>query len=258
MLARARPVVARCGAALASAHDGAYGPAHMRLDSVQIGVADLESGTTAYSLLLGLEPPSGSHRFQLTPGAIELVQGEEGIRSVRFVTDEGEAAPSLPATIDGLTVLIEPARTAPGAILESPVQAIDHVVIRSTDPDRAVAVWRDRLGLRLALDRVFEDRGLRLLFFRSGGITLEYATAHPPAEPGRPDRLWGVSYRVRDLASHRARLLAAGVDVSEIRVGMRPGTSVATVRSGTAGVPTLLLQVDVHEAGALGKGAAQA
>jgi len=25
---------------------------------------------------------------------------------------------------------------------------------------------------------------------------------------------------------------------------MRPGTSVATVRSGTAGVPTLLLQVD--------------
>ncbi len=34
----------------------------------------------------------------------------------------------------------------------------------------------------------------------------------------------------------------AGVDVSEIRMGMRPGTSVCTVRSGTAGVPTLLLE----------------
>jgi len=29
-----------------------------------------------------------------------------------------------------------------------------------------------------------------------------------------------------------------------VRPGMRPGTTVATVRSGTAGVPTLLLQVD--------------
>jgi catechol 2,3-dioxygenase-like lactoylglutathione lyase family enzyme len=230
----------------------------MRLDSVQIGVADLDTGIAAYSLLLGMEQLPGSRRFQLAPGAIELVQGEEGIRSIRFVTDEGEAAPILPASIDGLTVLIEPATTAPGAVLEAPVQAIDHVVVRSTDPDRAVALWCDRLGLRLALDRVFEERGLRLLFFRSGGITLEYATAHPPAEPGRPDRFWGVSYRVRDLASHRERLLAAGVDVGEIRVGMRPGTSVATVRSGTAGVPTLLLQVDSRESGASGKGAAQA
>jgi catechol 2,3-dioxygenase-like lactoylglutathione lyase family enzyme len=222
----------------------------MRLDSAQIGVADLETGTAAYSLLLGMAPLPGSRRFQLAPGAIELVAGEEGIRSIRFVTDEGETAPSLPARIDGLTVLIEPAAAVPSAAAEGPVQAIDHIVVRSTDPDRAVALWRDRLGLRLALDRIFEDRGLRLLFFRSGGITLEYATAHPPAEPGRPDRLWGVSYRVRDLASHRERLLTAGVDVSEIRAGMRPGTSVATVRSGTAGVPTLLLQVDPPSASA--------
>src|SRR5262249_39709394 len=79
---------------------------------------------------------------------------------------------------------------------------------------------------------------------RSGGITLEYASPHPaPAERDLPDRLHGVSYRVRDLAAHCAHLTAAGLDVSPVRPGMRPGTSVATVRSGTAGVPTLLLEV---------------
>jgi hypothetical protein len=107
------------------------------------------------------------------------------------------------------------------------------------------------MGIRLALDRVFADRGLRLVFFRSGGITLEYATPHPAAAEPRPrDRLYGLSYRVRDLGRHRDRLLAAGVDVSEIRVGIRPGTSVASVRSGTAGVPTLLLQLDARADGA--------
>jgi catechol 2,3-dioxygenase-like lactoylglutathione lyase family enzyme len=219
----------------------------MRLDSVQIGVADPAAGTAAYALLIGSPPvegAGGSQRFQLSPGAIELVPaGSDGIRSLRFVADEGEEAPSLPGSVDGLTILVEPPARVPPVAAEAAVTAIDHVVIRSTNPDRAVALWRDRLGLRLALDRVFDDRGLRLLFFRSGGITLEYATPHPPADTHEADRLWGVSYRVRDLAAQRERLLAGGVDVSEIRVGMRPGTSVATVRSGTAGVPTLLLQL---------------
>jgi catechol 2,3-dioxygenase-like lactoylglutathione lyase family enzyme len=220
--------------------------AAMRLDSVQIGVADLATGTAAYALLIGSQPverPDGSRRFQLARGAIELVQsGSDGIRSVRFAADEGEEPPDLRGPVDGLTILVD--RQAPELpAVEGPVTAIDHVVVRSTHPDRAVALWRDRLGLRLALDRVFADRGLRLLFFRSGGITLEYATPHPPADAHENDRLWGVSYRVRDLAGHRERLLAAGVDVSDVRVGMRPGTSVASVRSGTAGVPTLLLQL---------------
>jgi len=123
------------------------------------------------------------------------------------------------------------------------VPAIDHVVVHTTAPERAIAVWRDRAGLRLALDREFADRGLRLLFFRSGGITLEYACAIGANAATGPDRFYGVSYRVPQLQPWRTRLLAAGVDVSESRRGMRPGTSVCTVRSRTAGVPTLLLEV---------------
>jgi len=33
------------------------------------------------------------------------------------------------------------------------------------------------------------------------------------------------------------------VDVSEIRTGMRPGTRVASIRSGVGDVPTLMLEV---------------
>jgi len=131
----------------------------------------------------------------------------------------------------------------PVASPDAAARAIDHVVVQTADPERAITFWRDRAGLRLALDRPFPERGLRLLFFRSGGITLEYASPHPPpAVRDVPDRFHGLSYRVADLPGHRARLVAAGFDVSEVRAGMRPGTRVATVRSGTAGVPTLLLE----------------
>ena len=60
------------------------------------------------------------------------------------------------------------------------------------------------------------------------------------ADPG--DRLWGLSWRVRDADLARERLLASGLDVSEVRAGRRPGTRVLTVRDGTLGVPTLLLE----------------
>jgi len=109
--------------------------------------------------------------------------------------------------------------------------------------DRAIALWRDRLGLRLALDREFPARGMRMLFFRSGGITLEFVSAiGAPADAGGPDRFYGLAYRVRDLGACRTRLQGAGIDVSEIRSGNKRGTVVATVRSGTEGVPTLLIE----------------
>jgi hypothetical protein len=47
---------------------------------------------------------------------------------------------------------------------------------------------------------------------------------------------------VADLDATRARLAAAGVDVSEIRKGRKPGTRVMTVRSGTCGIQTILLE----------------
>jgi catechol 2,3-dioxygenase-like lactoylglutathione lyase family enzyme len=214
----------------------------VELDSVQIGAPDPDEAAAAYALLLGLVPtpgPDGVRRFQLARGAVEIERAAAGVRSIRFTGDPPSGG--WPDDFHGLAVRLG---AGGDAAPDAPV-AIDHVVIATPDADRAIRLWRDGLGLRLALDRVFPERGLRLVFFRSGGITLELAAAHPaPAAADAPDRFHGVSYRVSDLRARRARLLDAGVDVSEIRRGMRPGTSVATVRSGTGGVPTLLLEVD--------------
>jgi len=127
----------------------------------------------------------------------------------------------------------------------STVSTVDHVVIMTADPSATCALYRDKLGLRLALDRTFESRGLRLLFFRVGGITVECA-AHLEAAPAPdvPDRLWGISYRVVDLAAAHDRVAKAGFDVSDVRRGQRPGTLVCTVRRETHGVATLLIGPD--------------
>jgi catechol 2,3-dioxygenase-like lactoylglutathione lyase family enzyme len=219
----------------------------MRFDSVRIHVAEVDAATRAYELLLGVRASSRDaiQRLQLGRGAVELAPGKPGLHSLRFATagDEAAAWPTETEAFHGLCVRIGPALDAAGpAASHDAVDAIDHVVIHSPDLDRARALWRDRLGLRLALDREFPARGLRMLFFRSGGVTLEFVgTLTPPADPGGPDGLYGVAYRVSDIEACRARLLHSGLDVSTIRSGHKPGTSVATVRSGTEDVPTLLL-----------------
>jgi catechol 2,3-dioxygenase-like lactoylglutathione lyase family enzyme len=131
-------------------------------------------------------------------------------------------------------------RTAPASIT-----AMDHVVVSTGDPERAAALYGARLGLDMALDRSHPDWG-QLMFFRCGDLVVE--VTHRPRKPGdkqadtAQDRLRGICWRVADIDATRARLAADGVDVSEVRTGRKPGTRVMTVRSGTCGVPTLLVQ----------------
>ena len=47
-------------------------------------------------------------------------------------------------------------------------------------------------------------------------------------------------HRLRDLGE-RELLAAAGLDVSNIRPGRKPGTRVFTLRNGTCNVPTLFV-----------------
>lgn len=125
------------------------------------------------------------------------------------------------------------------------VEALDHVVVMSPDLESSRHLYADILGLRLALDRTFEERGTRILFFRVGGVTVEVgASLSESARPHKPDRLWGLAYRVRDLEAASARLLAAGFDVSGVRKGAKRGTRVCTVRRETHGVATLLISAE--------------
>lgn len=122
------------------------------------------------------------------------------------------------------------------------VSRLDHIVIDTPNPDRALALYGAKLGLDLRLDRTREQWNTRFLFFRTGGLTFEVVhRLNKTHDPEDPDRIWGLSWAVEDLASAHARLAAAGVDVSEIRTGRKPGSSVFTVKSGTLGVPTLFI-----------------
>jgi catechol 2,3-dioxygenase-like lactoylglutathione lyase family enzyme len=196
----------------------------------------------------------GAFAETVSLAGIEVGEGGEG----RGRDESGEAerrwrTAVLPlATTRGVLAFAIEHRSPPlpPAPLEVPppaaVAAIDHVVVMSGDIDASVAVYRDTLGLRLALDRDFPERGLRLVFFRVGGVTVELAGSLNGEKPsaGGGDDLWGLAYRVADVDAARERLTKAGWDVTAARRGQKPGTRVCTVRDRTHGVATLLIGPD--------------
>jgi catechol 2,3-dioxygenase-like lactoylglutathione lyase family enzyme len=123
------------------------------------------------------------------------------------------------------------------------ITAMDHVVVSTSDPERAAALYGARLGLDMALDRSHPDWG-QLMFFRCGDLIVE--VVHRPGKDATADKahdkLYGLSWRVADAEATRARLMSTGLDVSEVRTGRKPGTRVLTVRNGTCGIPTLLVE----------------
>ncbi|HEV7694622.1 MAG TPA: VOC family protein [Hyphomonadaceae bacterium] len=131
------------------------------------------------------------------------------------------------------------APATPGA-----VSALDHVVINTANPERAAALYGARLGLRMALDRSNPDWDMRLIFFRTGSLTIELAHKISAGASNAPDRLWGLSWRVPDIEAAYARFEKSDLAITSIRAGRRPGTRVFSVRDGTLGVPTLILSVE--------------
>ena len=125
------------------------------------------------------------------------------------------------------------------------VTRMDHAVVLSPDVEATRKLWGDVLGARLALDRTFPERNTRIMFFRLGDITIEISGGGQQTEEGigKPDRLWGLAWGVGDLTATVARLRAANVEVSEPRLGVKPGTLVATAKGAhTHGVATLLIE----------------
>jgi len=167
------------------------------------------------------------------PGEAHGADGRvRGYRTVEFS----------PRTTRGVSVLlVERADTAAlrGASPSSTsvAHALDHVVIRTADPEAAIALYGQGLGVRLALDRMLGDR--RMLFFRTGGVTIE-VIEDPHA--GVTDAFYGLTFRVMDIDAAHARLGSAGFTVDAMRDGMKPGTRVFSVKDGTHGVPTLFLR----------------
>ncbi len=131
-------------------------------------------------------------------------------------------------------------RSAP--LSAAPMAGLDHVVVGTRHPERAAALYGARLKLDMALDRTNPAWGSRLMFFRCGDLIVEIAHRLNDEPGDAPDRMFGLSWRAHDIDGARARLAAAGLDVSEVRDGRKPGTRVFTVRDGHCGVPTLVLK----------------
>ena len=119
---------------------------------------------------------------------------------------------------------------------------MDHVVIGTADPERAAALYGARLGLDMALDRSHPEWG-RLMFFRCGDLIVE--VAHKPgqgaADPRRTGSAASAGGSPTSMRPGRGWPTPASM-CREARPGRKPGTRVMTVRNGTCGVPTLLVQ----------------
>jgi catechol 2,3-dioxygenase-like lactoylglutathione lyase family enzyme len=242
------------------------------LDHITVAARSLDAAATGYELLLSRRADNGS--VQLANMQLELqasgASTTEGVAALAFAAADIDQARQLlerrglPATMrDASRALdIAPASThgvaitlverGPGAARPEPsplagaepaaaVSGLDHVVVRTPDPERAVALYAGRLGLSLRLDRSEPAWGARLIFFRCGDLIVEVVHDLKAGAGDGPDRLWGLSWRVPDIPKAHARLRAAGVDVSDIRNGRRPNTRVFTIKSHTAGVPTLAI-----------------
>ena len=108
------------------------------------------------------------------------------------------------------------------------------------DAQACIELFRDRLGIRLALDKTVPEWGGRMLFFRAGKLTLEVIQSDS-AEYGR-NFFWGIAYQCPALEPAAESLRERGVLLSGVREGRKPGTRVATVKSHCLEIPTLLIE----------------
>lgn len=269
-----------------------------QLNRIDIAVTDVARATQDYADLFGFAAGASDAdgaRFRLANTDVRLHRagaGETGLSCMAFGVDSLERAArrldncglaySRETGPDGARL-----RLAPGASLGTPVTleaapardtrreagpglagagaivGVDHLVLRSTDPVRAMAFWGAQLGLSLRFDRSFPQMGARVTLFRCGDMKIEVASRQDgqqelwknttdqagqkpaPSAGATPalaadDELWGVSWRAGDITSLYARL-APLFEVSELRNGLEPETSVFTIRNRTHGVATIAI-----------------
>jgi catechol 2,3-dioxygenase-like lactoylglutathione lyase family enzyme len=130
------------------------------------------------------------------------------------------------------------------------VSELDHVVIRTPNCDRALAVYGAKLGLDLRLDRSNADWGVRQMFLKAGEGIVEFGASLKVPVSDEPDSFGGLAWRVSDADAAQARLRELGFDVSDVRTGRKPGTRVLTVRSGVPAGPALIIEQNAQMAGA--------
>jgi catechol 2,3-dioxygenase-like lactoylglutathione lyase family enzyme/predicted enzyme related to lactoylglutathione lyase len=121
------------------------------------------------------------------------------------------------------------------------VKKLDHIVIKTNNADSFIDVYNKIFDIRLALDKFIETWKRRMLFFRLNKTTIEVIEEKDESKISQ-DILWGLAWEVEDISKKIDELIADGTDVSEIKKGVKENTLVATIKSHTHNVPTLLIQ----------------
>jgi len=203
------------------------------LDHLTVRTSFRDGAVGAYETLLGCQAEGGRLRVGNVGVTIEDHASTAQLSAMVFATASLDKAQRLlerravPSERDGDRLILSTQAT--------------HQVVRTPNPERAIALYAGRLGLDLRLDRSNPDWGSRLLFFRCGDLVVEIAHDLKKGVSDGPDQLWGLSWRTPDIARCNERLKKAGVEVSEPRNGRRPGSQVFSVQSHTANVPTIVI-----------------
>lgn len=230
------------------------------LDHVIVAAFDVAAARSAYEVLLG-RTVNTDNRCQ-TPNmaiVIEAATGARGVRSAVFAAADFGATTRL-IERRGVDLAIEARRAttmANGLSLEivdrdepptvagdnaaGAILGLDHIVVHTVNPDRAVALFGARFGLDLRLDRTFAERFARQLFFRCGDLVVEIVVDLRKAGGDEDDQFWGLAWRARDAGAAHEGLARQGVEISELRTGRKKGTRVFTVKDRALGVPTLVI-----------------
>ncbi len=180
-------------------------------------------------------------RLALKPDEIADVESHNSGSASTLHWKRTRAATDLTRGVRMFFLELADERPHSAAISDAPILGLDHVVISTGDGERAASLYGARLGLDMALDRSHPDWG-RLMFFRCGDLIVELVQRVGAIDENGRDKLWGLSWRVGDIEAARARLVEAGIAVSEVRAGRKPATRVMSVRDGTCGVNTQLLE----------------
>jgi predicted enzyme related to lactoylglutathione lyase len=223
-------------------------------DRIVIAVPNLKAALTQYELLLGAPfwPRTNAHSvptawIALANTVLELqeqpvthptiagfvLRDESTVRYVEIPNDRNV----LIGVCDGSAT--RQFRTELGGADKTGLK-VDHLVLHTANAEACINVFEKRLGLRLALDKDVPKWGGRMLFFRSGKLTLE--VIEPRENKPEQDYFWGIAYQCADIDELTARLKDQHVAVSSVRDGRKPNTKVATVKSHHLDIPTLLVQ----------------
>ncbi|MEP4146862.1 MAG: VOC family protein [Halioglobus sp.] len=214
-------------------------------DHILIEVPDIAAAKTEFGVLLG-QPVSGN-TIRLANVNISLQEAgkEQKPRLAALALQDKNMASDKEHPLDGgpREIPLLQANTRNCEYDEIPsetgIYAVDHLVLQTGDAQACINLFRDQLGLRLALDQEVPEWGGRMLFFRMGKMTLE--VIQNLEKPPPRDFFWGITFLCRDIDQTVASLDLRGVEHSAIRQGRKPGTRVSTVKSHCLGLPTLLI-----------------